>query len=317
MVHRDVSPHNLFVTVEGQAKVLDFGIAKLERSIVQTDVGTIKGKLRYMAPEHIAGERLDRRADIYAAGVLLWEALVGERMWKGCPEHEIRSRVIAGDLPARPEAPASLDRICRRALSLRPDERQATALELADEIEKALLELPSQAVTHREIGATVARLFEDVRTQTKVAIEQELNGMSVADASARTPSNAGARSRRRLVFGAAGGAVAALLTVGAWAIWKGGGFSRDEATAAGNGAPMVMPNPAPPGRPPGPSWFATLNPLQRPRRPTPLRRPRARRAMVKSPRTDCSDASHHQHLPQRRRRRARPARRPTASTPSS
>ena len=232
VVHRDVSPHNLFVTVEGQAKVLDFGIAKLERSIVQTDVGTIKGKLRYMAPEHIAGERLDRRADIYAAGVLLWEALVGERMWKGCPEHEIRSRVIAGDLPARPEAPASLDRICRRALSLRPDERQATALELADEIEKALLELPSPAVTHREIGATVARLFEDVRTQTKTAIEQELSGMSVADASARAPSNAGARSRRRLVFGATGGAVAALLTVGAWAIWKGGGFSRDEATRA-------------------------------------------------------------------------------------
>ena len=69
VVHRDVSPHNLFVTVEGAAKVLDFGIAKLERSLVETEVGTVKGKLRYMAPEQIAGDearsarrRLRRRA---------------------------------------------------------------------------------------------------------------------------------------------------------------------------------------------------------------------------------------------------------------
>jgi serine/threonine-protein kinase len=83
VVHRDVSPHNLFVTVEGQTKVLDFGIAKLARSLVETEVGTTKGKLRYMAPEQIAGGKLDRRADVYAAGVMLWEALCGERMWKG------------------------------------------------------------------------------------------------------------------------------------------------------------------------------------------------------------------------------------------
>src|SRR5205823_13755315 len=92
VVHRDVSPHNLFVTVEGQTKVLDFGIAKLHRSLVETEVGTVKGKLRYMAPEQIAGGKLDRRADVYAAGVILWEALAGERMWKGLPEDEIRAR---------------------------------------------------------------------------------------------------------------------------------------------------------------------------------------------------------------------------------
>ena len=109
VVHRDVSPHNLFVTIEGQAKVLDFGIAKLERSMVETEVGTVKGKLRYMAPEQVAGDKLDRRADVYAAGVILWEALTGERMWKGSSEGEIRTRVLAGDLPmsetARPDVP--------------------------------------------------------------------------------------------------------------------------------------------------------------------------------------------------------------------
>src|SRR6185503_55782 len=130
VVHRDVSPHNLFVTVEGHAKVLDFGIAKLERSLVETEVGTVKGKLRYMAPEQIAGDKLDRRADVYAAGVILWEALTGERMWKASSsEPDIRTRVLAGNLPlaqtVRPEVPASLARVCQRALSRAPGERHA------------------------------------------------------------------------------------------------------------------------------------------------------------------------------------------------
>ena len=69
---------------------------------VETEVGTVKGKLRYMAPEQIRGDVLDRRADVYAAGVILWEALAGERMWKGVGDAEIRARVGAGDLPPPP-----------------------------------------------------------------------------------------------------------------------------------------------------------------------------------------------------------------------
>jgi serine/threonine-protein kinase len=181
LVHRDVSPHNLFVTVEGQVKVLDFGIAKVERSIVETEVGTIKGKLRYMAPEQIAGEKVDRRADLYAAGVILWEALVGERMWKGCLEAEIKTRVRAGDLQmplaVRADVPPALDRICRRALALAPADRHPTALALAEEIEAALAGLGG-APGRREIGATVARLFDDVRAETRVAIERSVARLS-------------------------------------------------------------------------------------------------------------------------------------------
>jgi serine/threonine protein kinase len=181
LVHRDVSPQNIFVTVAGESKVLDFGIAKLERSLVETDAGTIKGKLRYMAPEQLAGQKLDRRTDIYAAGVILWEALAGERMWRGCEEAEIRVRVQNGALPlpraSRPEPSAAVRQICRRALALAPDDRYPTALAMADALEAALPTLAH--VSRRTIGATVARLFDEERIATRAAIEEKLGRQSM------------------------------------------------------------------------------------------------------------------------------------------
>jgi len=259
VVHRDVSPHNLFVTVEGQAKVLDFGIAKLERSMVETEVGTIKGKLRYMAPEQIAGARLDRRADIYAAGVMLWEAVGGERMWRNCAEDEIRARVRAGDVPAlasvRPDVLPSLDRICRKALALRPEDRYATAQQLADDLEDALRDI-GNGVSHRDIGATVARLFADVRAETKTAIERKLGRASLTSIpilaesgytpSAGTPAAitptveapaAARQPRRRVVLGMTGGAAIAAFVLVAW---QSGVLSRGRHTG-----PIAAPAPLP------------------------------------------------------------------------
>jgi len=227
VVHRDVSPHNLFVTVEGHAKVLDFGIAKLERSLVETEVGMVKGKLRYMAPEQIAGDKLDRRADIYAAGVILWEALTGERMWKASSEHEVRARVLAGDLPmpetVRPDIPPPLARVCRRALSRAPGDRHATARELADELEAAMSELGMTA-SHREIGAAIARLFADVRADTKRAIEAKLGRASMATGmpavsdtgETRAARAVAARPRRLAVIVAVTASVASLIALAAW-----------------------------------------------------------------------------------------------------
>jgi serine/threonine protein kinase len=281
VVHRDVSPHNLFVTFEGQAKVLDFGIAKLERSLVETEVGTIKGKLRYMAPEQLAGEKLDRRADVYAAGVILWEALVGERMWKGCSEQEIRSRVQAGDLPTpqgvRPEVVSSLDRICCRALSLRPSDRYPTALDLADDLEPCLSELGSP-VSRREIGATVAKLFEDVRARTREAIERKLGRTSLtrpavaaadsgevpaiaSDPALPTSAPSTARRPRRLiVLAAAGATFTVLLLLGAW---RSGIFAR------GDSPPLEL---SPMVRSPPPASSATPTPRAPVAPPTPDQR---------------------------------------------
>src|SRR4051812_28427385 len=87
------------VSYDGVVKLLDFGIAKLAGSTVETEVGVIKGKLRYMPPEQIAGESVDRRADVFAAGVMLWEALSGSKLWKGLSDAAIMNRVLAGDIP--------------------------------------------------------------------------------------------------------------------------------------------------------------------------------------------------------------------------
>src|SRR5690606_27798347 len=94
VVHRDVSPHNVFITFDGQVKMLDFGIAKLSGSHVETATGVIKGKLRYMPPEQITGEGIDRRADIFAIGVMLWEAATGTKMWQGMSEATIMNHIL-------------------------------------------------------------------------------------------------------------------------------------------------------------------------------------------------------------------------------
>jgi len=258
VVHRDVSPHNLFVTLEGHAKVLDFGIAKLERSLVETEVGTVKGKLRYMAPEQIAGDKLDRRADIYAAGVILWEALTGERMWKVSQEQEIRARVLAGDLPmpetARPDVPPALARICRRALARAPGDRYATAAQLADELEAAMTEL-GLAASHREIGAMVAHLFEDVRAETKRTIEAKLGRASMAtglaavsDTGETRIARSPQRQRRWALIGGVTASVIALLAVVIWRV-AGGAPEAESAPSAAAARPgvgaLAPPAPAP------------------------------------------------------------------------
>ena len=243
VVHRDVSPHNLFVTVEGVAKVLDFGIAKLERSLVETEVGMVKGKLRYMAPEQVAGDRLDRRADVYAAGVILWETLTGDRMWKASSEQEIRTRVLAGELPmpetVRPEVPAALARICRRALSRAPGDRHATARQLADELEAAMAEL-GVAASPREIEAKLGR----ASMASAMRVVTDTGETRVPGAVAATPG------RRRL-------ALALGLAVGVGLI-GGVGF------AVWNSRAVTKPT-------------AAVGPVRRrPRRPRPRRRRRSR-----------------------------------------
>ena len=141
IVHRDVSPDNLFVTIDGAVKVLDFGIAKIcDGLAAATEVGRLKGKLGYMAPEQLAGEPCDRRVDVWALGVVLWEMLTGRRLFKG-PVGEVLARIRAADVPPLaqrgvPHPP--LERVVRAAVARDPDARFPTVAAFAEALAAAI-----------------------------------------------------------------------------------------------------------------------------------------------------------------------------------
>jgi ABC-type branched-subunit amino acid transport system substrate-binding protein len=176
IVHRDVTPSNVFVTYDGQVKLVDFGIAKVLDSLNHTRVGVLKGKARYMAPEQITGAAIDRRADIFSVGVMLWEILSTNQIWLGRSETEILRRVASGELPPLPaDAPPVLQQICLKAMAHQARDRHATAEALRAELD---LYLEQYATPSRErgIGAAVSELFGDERAKIRQLVEAQLKG---------------------------------------------------------------------------------------------------------------------------------------------
>lgn len=142
IVHRDVSPSNVFVTYDGTVKLLDFGIAKSLGAIAATREGTIKGKLGYAAPEQCLCRAVDRRTDLFAVGVMLWEAIAGRRRPMGetlASTYQARIRgTELGIEQAVPTAPAALVGICNLALARDPNQRFQDALEFRQALERYL-----------------------------------------------------------------------------------------------------------------------------------------------------------------------------------
>jgi serine/threonine protein kinase len=193
VVHRDVSPHNVIVTFEGQVKLLDFGIAKLTGTRTETATGIVKGKLRYMAPEQISGEHADRRLDLFAVGVMIWEAAAGQKMWPNLREAAIMNRILNDELPelteANPQVNPELLRIVHKALALEPADRYQTALELQAELE-AYLEQQEGSVRLRDLGKVVLELFAADRAETRRVVDAQLakvSALSAAEYAATTP----------------------------------------------------------------------------------------------------------------------------------
>ena len=138
VVHRDATPHNILVGIDGSVRITDFGIAKAAERSVNTQTGLAKGKFRYMAPEQAKGGVLDRRVDVFAVGIVAWELLTGHRLFVGETDAEVLLQVSAGEIrPASkvdPNIPKELEAIVMRALAVDPNDRWATAEAFADAI---------------------------------------------------------------------------------------------------------------------------------------------------------------------------------------
>jgi eukaryotic-like serine/threonine-protein kinase len=178
VVHRDATPQNVFITYNGHIKIVDFGIAKASRRMLQTTSGVIKGKVPYMAPEQARGGDVDRRADIFSVGVMLWEAATERRMWKGMDEFAIMQKLFTNDIPCsprevNPDVPEEIERICARALAPDPADRYATAAEMQKDID-SFLRSTGEHLPNSEIGQFVAELFEDRKKEIKAIIEHQI-----------------------------------------------------------------------------------------------------------------------------------------------
>jgi eukaryotic-like serine/threonine-protein kinase len=176
IIHRDVSPHNLFVTYEGQVKVLDFGVAKATLNASNTHDGVLKGKFAYMAPELPAGGPLDRRADIFSAGVVLWELLTGERLFRGgvvAAIEQAASGTIRSASSVASEVPPELDEIVAKALARTPEERFATALEMSNALAGFLVR-SGQIVRREDVARIMQELFADVRQTIAQTIQTHM-----------------------------------------------------------------------------------------------------------------------------------------------
>lgn len=176
IVHRDVSPQNVLVGVDGTARITDFGVARAASRLSTTRTGQLKGKLAYMAPEQARGSRarVDRRADLFAVGILLWEMLAAKRLFRGDGDAETLTKILYDPIPSLrsvvPTAPPALDALCAKVLSREAEDRHGSAAELAEELERlarsgGYLAGPKDVAAHVELvlGADLAAQREALR----------------------------------------------------------------------------------------------------------------------------------------------------------
>ncbi|MDC3957037.1 serine/threonine-protein kinase [Polyangium jinanense] len=159
LVHRDVSPQNVLIGVDGVARITDFGVARAEARISTTHGSQLKGKIGYMSPEQAGRLPVDRRTDVYAAAVLLWELMALERLVRGDSEAEMLAKVVASETPSprsvNPDVPEALDAVCMRGLEKNPDVRYATAADFAEALDDAVRSMGMKLATPRAVASFI------------------------------------------------------------------------------------------------------------------------------------------------------------------
>jgi serine/threonine-protein kinase len=201
IVHRDMSPHNVMVGYDGHVKVLDFGIAKATAFSADTHSGLLRGKVAYMSPEQAAGLPLDRRADVFAVGVMLWEAATGRRFWAGLDnDMAVLHALFAGRIGtsrdlSMAEIPGQLQHVIARATARRPEDRYESAMELLSELRSALTSCGVAALAAGEIGKFTHDHFAEDRVKLQAAIDHALtiarrpsSGVSTTSSADRVPA---------------------------------------------------------------------------------------------------------------------------------
>ena len=180
VIHRDVSPQNIMVGVDGVARALDFGVAQAVGRVQTTREGTLKGKLAYMSPEQVEGDELDRRSDIFSASVVLWEMLVGRRLFRADNEAATLKKILSHEPVAPttlvPELPPGVDALMMKGLARDRADRFATAWEMAEEAQRIAFATTGEvgAWTRRWGGAPMAARADLVAAMERRGAEKAL-----------------------------------------------------------------------------------------------------------------------------------------------
>jgi hypothetical protein len=228
IVHRDVSPHNIMVRIDGVTKVVDFGIARATNRMSRTATGVLKGKIQYMAPEQVQGEDLDARTDQFAMGVVLWELCTGEKLFAGDNEiqvlNAVMKRTIAAPSTLIPAIPPELEAPLMRMLERAPDRRFATCADAADAL-TAWLNLGSRRVTEAEVAGWIKQVVGDQIDESTRNLTPGgnnfvlgLHGAQAGVVTSLPPTTQPTvlrrtEQRRRFATAVAGGSLAALVVV--------------------------------------------------------------------------------------------------------
>jgi eukaryotic-like serine/threonine-protein kinase len=177
VVHRDVSPQNVFITYDGQVKVVDFGIAKAAGATSTTQSGVFKGKMSYVAPEQAGGDTIDARADIFSVGVMLWEAMAGRKFAQGDGQGAVLARRLAGAEPrirdVVPDADPELADACDKAMAFKREDRFESAQAMHEAL-LAWLEAQPKRSGAKELGAFVSQAFAEERAALRAKIDTQL-----------------------------------------------------------------------------------------------------------------------------------------------
>jgi serine/threonine protein kinase len=200
LVHRDVSPQNVLISFEGEVKLIDFGIAKAVGSTINTQSGVLKGKIGYMSPEQVRGLPVDRRADVFSCGIVLYEMLTGERLFVGESDFSTLEKVRNVEIPLpttyNVKIPEELERIVLRALARDVGPRYQHAIDLHDDLQ-AFVYTAGEFCSRKDMAAWMKRTFareieeETAKLEAFRQMQATPSGPAGREARAASPSSSG------------------------------------------------------------------------------------------------------------------------------